>query len=1227
MRKFRRSITATLLAVILATQSAFVYADDIAVSNDDASVIVNEISDLDVSSDDTGAIVTDVSGDDKDVISDDISSNDQDETDEDSVVVPTEDESSDEEGIALDVSENDSEDVSDNDVSSNEVETWYKVPEGYTVSAMDMEMKADMPNTIESLASAIEGLNYEADRVFTFVDDEEEAEIIAEAYSSDIVSIQEGVLLLDLPEGVSVVEAVKVGADMSLGMPVVFPNFYRFATDYDVDDEEYIEETDEVYDSVSGDDYEESDEFTGEDDVYELVASNVYTDAYLNGNNTMYQWQHDVIGSAYAWKNGYTGSGVKVAVLDTGIVSSHSDLSVTGYYNYTANDTYDHNGHGSHCAGIIGARANNSLGVGVAPNSTIYGIKVLADNGGGNDAGIIAGMKKAVELGVDVMSMSLGGYNYSTAYNSVLKSAYNAGIVVVVAAGNDGGKEYDYPGSYDHVICVAATDKNNLRANFSNYSSKVDISAPGVDIPSVGISSTSAYVKMSGTSMATPVVSGAIAVLLSASNNIPSLKGKTGHYRVDAVEKLIKSTAKKCGSGMGKGIINLPKALGISTDISAPAKPVITAVVSADKRTATVTIASKSNNRIYYSTNGKTPTYKAGKLTNGTLYSGPINLNGTNAAKYTVKAIEVNAVGKASKYTYKKISLKSYVTSISVTGATAIAPGKYTTYKATAAPSFANVKTVTWSLSGAGVYPVPAGVSINSKTGKVTVKSSAAIGGQFYVVATAKDGSGVRGTFLVTIRKNNIKTLKFSSKSVSVDRKTSNVSIPLFVNYAKYTTVDGSTLSGSSFYWSSSNPSVASVDANGNVTCYKKGSAKITVKSKDTSAKSASITVKVTQLVTSASITAPSKLAVGTSTTMKAVVNPDNASNKKVKWSVEGTGVKIDSKGKLTVGSSASGTIVVKATALGSENKAVVATKSITVLSAKISGFSLSSKTGYIFRNKGTFNSPTSTSFTITVNGAYGIDAASCVITNSAPGLANMTTSRSGNVYTISLSSTTASSGTAKIKIESTDGSKKSATFTLTIKEPVTAVNIAAKKSGVGHYVVQGKTLGLKANVVSQGKPSSTKVRWEMLPSSYSGVSVNSKGTVSAKSTAAARSETYVVKATATDGSGAYGLFEVTVITKTTYAYFPGLNSYTTYYLYTGDEYDLTVYYNGNTYYSPSKGGTYYASTYISSSNPGVVTAGGGGQTVTISANKKGKTTITMKTASGKSASVKLWVK
>ncbi|AHM57842.1 minor extracellular protease Epr (plasmid) [Peptoclostridium acidaminophilum DSM 3953] len=210
-----------------------------------------------------------------------------------------------------------------------------------------------------------------------------------------------------------------------------------------------------------------------------------------------------------------TGNGVKVAVVDTGVDTAHPDLSanIAGGANFvsTVRSYKDDNGHGTHVAGIIGA-SNNTIGVvGVAPEARIYAVKVLNKSGTGYISDIIAGLQWSVSNGMDVVNMSLGSNYPSTSFESAINAASDAGVIIVAAAGND-SSSVDYPAAYDKTIAVSATDKNNLLASFSSRGDQVDIAAPGVSIYSTYKGS--AYATMSGTSMATPHVSGVIALML-----------------------------------------------------------------------------------------------------------------------------------------------------------------------------------------------------------------------------------------------------------------------------------------------------------------------------------------------------------------------------------------------------------------------------------------------------------------------------------------------------------------------------------------------------------------------------------------------------------------------------------------------------------------------------------------------------------------------------------------
>jgi subtilisin family serine protease len=241
-----------------------------------------------------------------------------------------------------------------------------------------------------------------------------------------------------------------------------------------------------------------------------------------------------------------TGKNIKIAIVDTGVDYTHPDLGkcfgsgckVIGGWDFVNNDPdpMDDNGHGTHCAGI--AAANGTL-KGVAPDANILAYKVLSAAGSGRESWVIAGVERAVEDGANVISMSLGisYYYFENCYDiplsQVVDNAVDAGVVVVVAAGNEGPdyQTISAPGCAKKVITVGATNKSDSIADFSSrgpHVSKYDvIPKPDVVAPGVRINSTvptgvcdlctpSGYISISGTSMATPHVSGLAALLLQA---------------------------------------------------------------------------------------------------------------------------------------------------------------------------------------------------------------------------------------------------------------------------------------------------------------------------------------------------------------------------------------------------------------------------------------------------------------------------------------------------------------------------------------------------------------------------------------------------------------------------------------------------------------------------------------------------------------------------------------
>ncbi|MEV4312151.1 S8 family peptidase [Actinocrispum sp. NPDC049592] len=243
------------------------------------------------------------------------------------------------------------------------------------------------------------------------------------------------------------------------------------------------------------------------------------------------------IGAPTAWAAGYTGTGVTVAVLDTGVDSSHPDLAtqVVGERNFSGSkDTLDHYGHGTHVASIVAGTGAKSGGKyrGVAPGARILDVKVLGDNGSGADSGIIEGMQWAAEQGADVVNMSLGTFDspeVDPVEEAVNTLSAKYGTLFVIAAGNSGpgAGTIGSPGSADAALTVGAVDRDNQIAEFSARGPregggmiKPDLTAPGVGIVAarhadgrIGEPVGEGYTRLSGTSMATPHVAGAAALL------------------------------------------------------------------------------------------------------------------------------------------------------------------------------------------------------------------------------------------------------------------------------------------------------------------------------------------------------------------------------------------------------------------------------------------------------------------------------------------------------------------------------------------------------------------------------------------------------------------------------------------------------------------------------------------------------------------------------------------
>ncbi len=334
-------------------------------------------------------------------------------------------------------------------------------------------------------------------------------------------------------------------------------------------------------------------EFEAQKDV-EYAEPNYIAKALFVPNDPYYRYQWHLDNPVYggiqiqnAWDIS-NGSGVIVAIIDTGVAYENyqdryylaPDLAQTSFvpgYDFVNNDTHpnDDNGHGTHIAGTIAQSTNNSLGVaGVAFGSRIMPIKVLDRNGTGTYANVADGIRRAADNGSKVINLSLGGSSPATYLEEALVYAYNKGVTIVAAAGNDGSSQINYPAAYDqYVIAVGATRYDETLSYYSNFGPGLDLVAPGGDLTVdqnedgyadgvlqqtfQGRTKNFAYYFFQGTSMAAPHVAGVAALVIAKGVVIDP----------DAVRSVLQNSAEDLGAPgrddiYGWGLVNAADALG-----------------------------------------------------------------------------------------------------------------------------------------------------------------------------------------------------------------------------------------------------------------------------------------------------------------------------------------------------------------------------------------------------------------------------------------------------------------------------------------------------------------------------------------------------------------------------------------------------------------------------------------------------------------------------------------
>ena len=292
------------------------------------------------------------------------------------------------------------------------------------------------------------------------------------------------------------------------------------------------------------------------------------------------EWHLAKIQALPAWDFTIGASNVLIAVLDSGVNAAHPDLAgrLLPGYDFVNNDftPSDDFGHGTAVAGTLVANGNNNLGVaGVAYGCTVLPIKVMDQFGSASHSTIAQGIEYAVEHGARIINLSMGGDWPSSTLQNAINYAWSNNVVIVAAAGNNGGTAPQYPGACEHVLAVGASEPDDSRAPFSSYGTQVTLFAPGDNIWTTQRDLNNPYGSWKGTSFSSPVVAAVAALVLSLSPSLSNtqivdiLQQTADHPEVAGYDSLVgRINALRAVGGVSPSADNpLP---------NPPAEPIIT---------------------------------------------------------------------------------------------------------------------------------------------------------------------------------------------------------------------------------------------------------------------------------------------------------------------------------------------------------------------------------------------------------------------------------------------------------------------------------------------------------------------------------------------------------------------------------------------------------------------------------------------------------------------------
>lgn len=464
----------------------------------------------------------------------------------------------------------------------------------------------------------------------------------------------------------------------------------------------------EIYEADSIETIEE----VADADIVEYIEPNYYVEA-LGTNDPYYSeygWYLEMIKAPYVWERGEFGSGVTVAVLDSGVNLKHPDFENTKFekqYNATTDstdvadleDVTDRDGHGSWVVGIIAASYNNGKGLtGIMPEATIMPVKVLDKEIQGKPTGditdVVKGIDHAVNNGAHVINMSFGGEIDSISLKNACDRAAAAGVILVAAAGNDGDSTIEYPASYDSVISVGSVERDENHSSFSSYNNYVDVTAPGRGIFVTG--KLGGYGTTSGTSFSSPQVA-AMAIMAKSMDKSVNVSG---------FRDVIAYTSKDKGAAgrdcyFGYGIMDLSKAYRyINGDISLYPMALSTTSYVYNNGVKTPSVTVRKSGRAL-SSNCYTVTYPSGRKAVGTykvIISGRGSYNGSKTLSFNIVPPLIKSIKSPQRYK-GKLKVRWYKMSKSqrkkyknvITGYQV----RVSTYKNFAYAKYANVRGIT----------------------------------------------------------------------------------------------------------------------------------------------------------------------------------------------------------------------------------------------------------------------------------------------------------------------------------------------------------------------------------------------------------------------------------------------------------------------------------------------------------------------------------------------------